>query len=160
MGTIANITSILNLALGIIAVRFAFLGRMEISAILLLLCVTLDVLDGKIARHEKKTEIGKQLDSLSDIVSFGAVPSLILMSYLPLELCVFPLLIAIAGEIRLARYNVTNQRKAFIGVPITSNGLFVPPMIFLGLTSPLIIITYSLAISILMVSTVKIKRII
>ncbi|MBN2094675.1 MAG: CDP-diacylglycerol--serine O-phosphatidyltransferase [Candidatus Aenigmarchaeota archaeon] len=160
MGKVANIISVLNLSLGVLAIRFAFFGELYTSAVLLLLAVVADVLDGKVARGEKKTELGKQLDSLSDMISFGAAPAVILMAYLPFELFFIPLLIAIAGELRLARYNVTNQSKAFIGLPITFNGLFVPILIFGGLTSPLAVIAYSLIVSILMVSTVRIKRII
>jgi len=160
MGKFANIVTLFNLALGMAAIRMAALGRPSDAAIFLILAAIMDVLDGKAASLEKRTEFGRQLDSLSDIVSFGTAPAALFMSLLPPELFFLPIILVIAGAWRLARYNTTNQKKEFIGLPITFNGIFVPALIYLGWTSPFAIGAYCVIMSSLMMSRIKVKRII
>ncbi len=106
-----------------------------------------DFFDGFVARLFKATsEIGKQLDSLADVVSFGVAPSMILYQFLRLSIAkeedglnasvwwLLPaFLIACAGAYRLARFNIsTNQSYGFTGVPIPAIGLLVAsfPLIY------------------------------
>jgi len=88
-----------------------------------------DFLDGLVARLlHAVSAIGKELDSLADLVSFGLAPALILyskMSQYDDLLAVFALLLPVFGALRLARFNVdTNQATTFTGLPIPANAIF------------------------------------
>lgn len=89
-----------------------------------------DRFDGKVARMlDSTSELGKELDSLSDLVSFGVAPIIIAwkMSFIHLGIIGYLLavLFPIAGAYRLARYNVTTFNNVFCGVPITIAGAFL-----------------------------------
>lgn len=89
-----------------------------------------DFLDGAVARLMKAySDVGKELDSLSDLVSFGVAPSFMVyrllsdMRYECWGMCAF--LIAVLGAVRLARFNCdTRQTTSFIGLPIPANAIF------------------------------------
>ena len=88
-----------------------------------------DFLDGLVARWlHAVSAIGKELDSLADLVSFGLAPALILYSKMDQYddlLALFALLLPVFGALRLARFNVdTNQATTFTGLPIPANALF------------------------------------
>ena len=88
-----------------------------------------DFLDGLVARWlHAVSAIGKELDSLADLVSFGLAPALILyskMSQYDDLLALFALLLPVFGALRLARFNVdTNQATTFTGLPIPANAIF------------------------------------
>lgn len=128
---IPNALTCLNLLCGCFSIVFIFKGEINISALFTLGSLIFDFLDGFSARTLKASSyIGKELDSLADVVSFGLVPgligchlclasppfSLVTDSFSPLAY--FPLIITIASAIRLARFNVdTRQTDSFIGVP-------------------------------------------
>lgn len=133
-----------NLFCGCLAVVSAFNGNLLWSAYLVGIAGVLDFLDGFIARLlQVHSEIGKQLDSLADMVTFGLVPGVVMfiflskaaaiyagspgsniiaVSYLPL----FAFLITIFSAIRLAKFNIdTRQTNSFIGVPTPANALLI-----------------------------------
>lgn len=133
-----------NLFCGCLAVVCTFNGNLLWSAYLVGIAGVLDFLDGFIARLlHVHSEIGKQLDSLADMVTFGLVPgvvmftflsnaatiyvgtsgsNMIVLSYLPL----FAFLITIFSAIRLAKFNIdTRQTSSFIGVPTPANALLI-----------------------------------
>lgn len=90
-----------------------------------------DFLDGAMARLLKAfSSIGKDLDSLSDLVSFGLAPSLLMYNFMTSHtedslVCYISLWIALMGALRLAKFNVdTRQTTSFIGLPIPANALF------------------------------------
>ena len=87
-----------------------------------------DFLDGLVARWlHAVSAIGKELDSLADLVSFGLAPALILYSMMPNDgpWAYFALLLPVFGALRLARFNVdTNQATTFTGLPIPANAIF------------------------------------
>jgi CDP-diacylglycerol--serine O-phosphatidyltransferase len=156
---IPNLFTLLNLFLGCIAIVFAlqtetisiYVGddlsshynipeKLSVAAILIFLAAVVDFLDGFVARLLKaSSEMGKQLDSLSDVVSFGVAPSVILYQLLRisfikeengLETSIAWLLpafiVACAGAYRLARFNLDNSQSfGFKGVPIPAAGLVV-----------------------------------
>lgn len=162
---IPNLFTLLNLFLGCIAIVFAlqtetisiFVGedltthynipeKLSIASYLIFAAAVVDFLDGFIARLFNATsEMGKQLDSLSDVVSFGVAPSVILyqllrMSFIKEEngletsfVWLLPaFVVACAGAYRLARFNIDNtQSFGFKGVPIPAAGLLIAsfPMI-------------------------------
>lgn len=136
---IPNTITLLNLFFGCVAVVLAIQGHLAISALLIVLCSLLDFLDGMAARLLRAgSEMGKQLDSLADLISFGFASSAILYTYLADSLTgqnhtngFTPLiphlafLIAVFSAIRLAKFNMdTKQSDTFIGLPTPANALF------------------------------------
>ena len=115
----------MNLACGIIGVVFAFKGRPDIAFILMLAAAVADFLDGLAARLlGAYSDLGKELDSLSDLVSFGVLPSVMLYNlsrtcmFGESWICWIPLAIAVFSGIRLAKFNVdTRQTSSFLGLP-------------------------------------------
>lgn len=112
--------------------------RIQLASLFLALAAVIDFCDGFFARLLKvPSEMGKQLDSLADVVSFGVAPGLIAYQFLRLSMAQEPdgldiafawllpaFLIPCAGAYRLARFNIdTSQRNGFRGVPIPAAGL-------------------------------------
>lgn len=156
---IPNIFTLLNLFLGCIAIVFAlqtetisiFVGedlsshynipeKLSIASYLIFAAAVIDFLDGFVARLLGATsDMGKQLDSLSDVVSFGVAPSVILYQLLKISFIkeengldtsivwLLPaFIVACAGAYRLARFNIDNsQSYGFKGVPIPAAGLLI-----------------------------------
>jgi CDP-diacylglycerol--serine O-phosphatidyltransferase len=136
---IPNLLTLSNLFCGILAVKSGFEGEFFLAAGLVVLGAIFDFFDGFAARLLKvSNEIGKQLDSLSDMVTFGVAPGVIMFTllniifkqydaqvllaeYIPYIAFVIPL----ASAVRLAKFNVDeNQSDKFIGVPTPANSLF------------------------------------
>jgi CDP-diacylglycerol--serine O-phosphatidyltransferase len=166
MKQIPNLFTLLNLFFGCIAIVFATqaglapmydergialtndLGsqylylpeKIWFASIFIMAAAIIDFLDGFVARLFKATsEMGKQLDSLADVVSFGVAPSIIVFQFLRLSyaqqdnglntniLLLFPaFILACAGAYRLARFNIDpDQSEVFKGLPIPSAGLII-----------------------------------
>lgn len=136
---IPNSITLLNLLSGSVAAIMAVEGHLVIAAALVGLAAVFDFFDGFFARLlHVKSEIGKELDSLADVISFGLTPSLVLfimlrentgfqpqtgiLSYLPYT----ALLIAAFSALRLAKFNLdTRQTSSFLGLPTPANALFI-----------------------------------
>lgn len=123
---IPNFITSMNLLCGVIGVVFAFKTRLDVAFCLMLAAAVFDFLDGFAARLlGAYSDMGKELDSLADLVSFGVLPSLMLYSlmqtnmYSDLEfLCWVPLLIAVFSGLRLAKFNIDErQTNSFLGLP-------------------------------------------
>ncbi|MDE6346298.1 MAG: CDP-diacylglycerol--serine O-phosphatidyltransferase [Muribaculaceae bacterium] len=135
---VPNCITLLNLLSGCVAIIFAFhpmdvtdrLQGWEWSAIMMGAAALFDFLDGAVARLlNAKSSIGKELDSLSDLVSFGVAPGLLLMNVLLLAgagWCSYiALFIPLMGALRLAKFNVDDsQTVTFKGLPIPANAIF------------------------------------
>ncbi|MBX7093695.1 MAG: CDP-diacylglycerol--serine O-phosphatidyltransferase [Flavobacteriales bacterium] len=137
---IPNLFTLGNLFCGILAIIYAFQWELSISAYLVLLAAVLDFFDGFLARLLKVSgDMGKQLDSLADMVSFGVVPGIIVFQLMKLTLFLenptfvlswnpflfIPLIIPLLSAYRLAKFNIdTRQSDSFIGVPTPANTLF------------------------------------
>jgi CDP-diacylglycerol--serine O-phosphatidyltransferase len=126
-----NFITLLNLLSGIIAIICIFQFELYLAAWFIIAGALFDFADGLVARLLKvSSEIGKQLDSLSDLVTFGVAPGLIGYQLLAQQgihewYLFIPLLIPIFGALRLARFNVDpRQSDSFIGIPIPANALF------------------------------------
>ncbi len=133
---IADIFTVGNLCCGILSILLAIDGHYDISASLLFLAVVFDVMDGKIAGFlHQKNLFGKQIDSMSDLVSFGVAPALLYysMSSPGVLGIVVSLFFVSCGMLRLARYNIS-EGAGFEGVPITVNGVLFP-LLFLIFSS-------------------------
>ena len=140
---IPNALTSLNLFFGCLAIISSLEGDLKQAAWFIATAAILDFFDGFIARLlNAYSEIGKQLDSLADVVSFGVAPGMIFYSishdylafgsnfpqFVPLVvfLSYTPFLIPIFSAIRLAKFNIdTRQSDSFIGVPTPANALFI-----------------------------------
>ena len=138
-----NILTLGGVCLGISSIKFSIDGNYSLAVILILLAAILDALDGRIARLRKGTsEFGKELDSLTDFVSFGIAPVLILYfwelnSYGKLGWTI-ALIYSVCCVLRLARFNLTKvelqhewKSNFFEGVPSPAGGLIIlMPLIY------------------------------
>jgi CDP-diacylglycerol--serine O-phosphatidyltransferase len=161
---LADIFTVGNLCCGMLSILLAIDGQYGLSALLLILAVVFDVLDGKIAglMHQKNL-FGKQIDSMSDLVSFGVAPALLYASMSsPGVLGIAVALFFVAcGMLRLARYNISED-SGFVGVPITVNGVLFPILFLLFSGFPQSLNYWPMVFLIqgcLMISTLKISRI-
>lgn len=121
-----NLVTCLNITSGCVALALAFHGKFDYACIAIVAAAVFDFLDGAIARAlGAYSAMGKELDSLCDVVSFGLAPAAMVYMILPAPASYFALLIAVCGALRLARFNVdTRQTDGFIGLPIPANALF------------------------------------
>lgn len=124
---IPNIFTMANLGLGVLAIINMFHGEFYISGLLILFAGLFDRFDGMLARRFNATSsIGKELDSLCDLISFGIAPAMLIWNISLNEFGVIGSLVtimyAISGAYRLARYNVSSFDGVFMGVPITLAG--------------------------------------
>ena len=124
---IPNTITSMNLLSGVIGVIFALNGSLDIAFLLMLAAAVFDFCDGLSARLlGAYSEIGKELDSLADMVSFGVLPSIMLFKTMVLHngpsfWCLIPLLLAAFSALRLAKFNLdTRQTTSFIGLPTPS----------------------------------------
>ncbi len=126
-----NIMTFMNLFFGILAILTATHGKdgLALASVFILCAAILDRFDGKVARRlNAESELGEQLDSLADLVSFGVAPAFVawsinfttagteLLGYLSVIIFVF------AGAYRLAKFNVSTNKNVFVGLPITCAG--------------------------------------
>ena len=138
-----NALTLIGVCLGISSIKFALDGNYGMSVIFLIFAALLDGLDGRIARLiDGTSEFGKELDSLTDFVSFGIAPAFILFFW---ELknygkigWAITLLFSVCCVLRLARFNLTKIQKEeewkinfFEGVPSPAGGILVlMPLIY------------------------------
>lgn len=129
---IPNTLTLANLASGLLAVLAVFSGDIDVAAYLVGASLIFDFLDGFSARLlGVHSELGKQLDSLADLVTFGVVPGFVMYKLIgsagSSELWAFSaLLIPLFSALRLAKFNIdTRQAHYFIGMPTPANAIFV-----------------------------------
>ena len=137
---IPNAITCLNLVCGALAIIVSFkpfdtmlwgLQGYQLAFVLIGLAAVADFCDGFAARLlHSVSALGKELDSLSDCVSFGLAPSIILYNVMSAAgcdqwVCLMSLMIPVFGALRLARFNIdTNQATTFTGLPIPANAIF------------------------------------
>lgn len=146
MRHLPNIITLGNLLCGCMAIIAIFNAKLEYAGVLVIIAAVLDFLDGFLARLLKAySEIGKQLDSLADMVTFGVVPGLMLYTifymgaatadYSETALLIgqhIMLLVTLFSALRLAKFNIdTRQTSYFIGVPTPANTLMVISFAFI-----------------------------
>ncbi len=136
--SIPNVITCLNIASGCVAVTLAFAGLYRWASIAICAAAAFDFMDGAVARLlNAYSPLGKELDSLSDLVSFGVAPAAMVYMLLPAPANYFAILIPVLGAIRLAKFNIdTRQTNGFIGLPIPANALFWIGMVSLWKTQP------------------------
>jgi len=132
---IPNLFTLGNLFFGLLAIKFAYSNELFFASICILSGAFLDFFDGFFARLLKVSgELGKQLDSLADLVTFGVAPSVIVFKLILMgdsnefnfdTLAYIAFLIPLFSAYRLAKFNIdTNQFDTFIGLPTPANALF------------------------------------
>jgi len=137
-----NMLTLIGVCIGLSSIKFALDGRFEISIIAIIFAALIDGLDGRIARLIKGTsKVGKELDSLTDVISFGVAPAFIMYFWLLNSLGKFGwllcLIYVVCVALRLARFNVSSNEDPswkdnfFEGVPSPAGGILVLiPLIF------------------------------
>ncbi|MDX8045293.1 CDP-diacylglycerol--serine O-phosphatidyltransferase [Gracilibacillus sp. S3-1-1] len=161
---IPNSITLGNMYCGFLSMGFTVHHYYRSAAALILIGMLLDALDGRVARRlNVKSEIGKQLDSLADIVTFGIAPTILFAYTNAIEggMLDFVLtgLFILCGGYRLARFNVDTSEDLshFSGVPITAaGGLLAFSTLFHAHISAIGNIVIICILSYLMVSTWKI----
>ncbi|WP_025691686.1 CDP-diacylglycerol--serine O-phosphatidyltransferase [Paenibacillus zanthoxyli] len=161
--SIPSLFTLGNLLLGMFGIMMALNGKIGMAAIMVIIAMLADCLDGRVARAlGAESEFGKELDSLSDVVSFGVAPALIMYVTSLHDLhnalawsvtAIFPMF----GALRLARFNVhPGVPGYFIGLPIpAAGGVLATLSLFHKDVPPVFMVIAALLLSYLMVSTVK-----
>lgn len=165
--SIPNIFTLSNLSFGLLSILMTFHENYKWSCLFILIAALIDRYDGRVARYlNVSSELGKELDSLADLVSFGVAPSILVYSLYNFMsfgtmgyflVLIFP----ICGAYRLARYNAMDFDGIFKGIPITIAGSLIALFSLLNLNNPsnaLFPIVFILILSYLMISKFKIKK--
>ncbi len=127
---IPNIISLSSVFAGFISLIMAGYGNIKFAGALIILGALFDALDGRVARALNATnKIGKEIDSLADLVTFGVAPGYLLYNGSLYKLGIFGIIIAgmipVFATLRLARFNVRPTYKIFEGIPSTFAGLAI-----------------------------------
>jgi CDP-diacylglycerol--serine O-phosphatidyltransferase len=162
---IPNFFTCLNLAIGMAGIINLFKGDYTNTILFILLAALFDFMDGFLARLLKATgELGKQLDSLADLVTFGVLPSLYVFKWANLTgqpdwISYGTLLIGIFSALRLAKFNLDEtQSEVFKGLPTPANAIMLTTLSQLSLpafNSPYFYIGLTLISSFLLVSPIR-----
>ncbi|MEJ2227868.1 MAG: CDP-diacylglycerol--serine O-phosphatidyltransferase [Alphaproteobacteria bacterium] len=172
---IPNIVTLMALCVGMTAIRFAIEGQFEMALAAIAIAAVLDGLDGRMARLLKaSSRFGAELDSLSDFVSFGVAPAVVLYMWGFTGLhslgWIMAMIFAIAAALRLARFNVAIdapdkpswEGAYFVGVPMPAGAILLLLPLYLeglGLSKsvmiPPVLAAYELLIAVLMVSHLR-----
>jgi len=166
---IPSIFTLANLLFGFLALIWVLESNFTLAAAMILLSVLMDSLDGRVARRlSVSSDFGKELDSLSDLVSFGVAPAILTyqailqpyqLSYIRYIGLGIAIGFALCGAVRLARFNMLNITTHFVGVPITFAGGFMALLMLLRNMMPWYIYPVSMVIlAFLMVSTFKVPK--
>lgn len=166
--TVPNLFTFANLACGILSLIMTFSGNYTWACLFIIIAGLIDRYDGRVARFlQVSSEIGKELDSLADLVSFGVAPSILLFSlynFMSFGIIGYFLVVIfpIAGAYRLARYNSTQFNNVFMGVPITIAGVLLALYALITINrnlNPGLTVILMLLLSYLMISKFQIKKI-
>ena len=160
-----NMLTLIGVCIGLTSIRFALDGRFEFAIIAIIFAALIDGLDGRIARLIKGTsKVGKELDSLTDMISFGVAPAFIMYFWNLNSLGRFGwllcLVFVICVALRLARFNVNSNQEPswrdnfFEGVPSPAGGILVLTPLIISLSGfNFIKLNYDLIVPIFFVVT-------
>ena len=161
MKHIPNTVTLLNLAAGFLSVLMAFENQLQFAALLVLVAALLDFLDGALAKLlDAVSDLGKQLDSLADIISFGMAPSVLAYKLIEFSLrhggnfgsmaessmgirllMLSPLLLVLCAAIRLASFNLQENTMHFKGLATPATGIFFAGITLAVLAQPSALLT-------------------
>jgi CDP-diacylglycerol--serine O-phosphatidyltransferase len=170
-----NAITLIGVCIGLSSIKFALDGKFVLAIIAILFAGLMDALDGRIARLIKGTsKMGKELDSLGDVISFGVAPALIMyfwnLQYLDKLGWFVCLIYVVCVALRLARFNISSSEEPswkdnfFEGVPSPAGGIIVlMPLIFsfsgfgeffFKINYDVIVPAFFIMVSVLLISTV------
>ena len=170
-----NAITLIGICIGLTSIKFAIDGKFAIAIIAILFAGLMDALDGRIARLIKGTsKMGKELDSLGDVVSFGVAPALIMyywnLQYLDKFGWFVCLTYVVCVALRLARCNVNSEEEPswrdnfFEGMPSPAGGIIVlMPLVFsfsgygelfLKINYDILVPIFFIIVSVLLISTI------
>ena len=168
-----NIMTLIGVCIGLSSIKFALDLKYELAIIAIILAAVIDGLDGRIARLIKGTsKVGKELDSLTDVISFGVAPAFIMYFWSLNSLGKFGwllcLIYVVCVALRLARFNVSSNADPswrdnfFEGVPSPAGGVLVlMPLIYslsgfelFKLNFEIIVPIFFIVVSLLLISKV------
>ena len=170
-----NAITLIGICIGLTSIKFAIDGKFAIAIIAILFAGLMDALDGRIARLIKGTsKMGKELDSLGDVVSFGVAPALIMyfwnLQYLDKFGWFVCLIYVVCVALRLARFNVNSEEEPswkdnfFEGMPSPAGGVVVlMPLVisfsgygelFFQVNYDLLVPIFFIVVSVLLISTI------
>lgn len=161
----ANVLTLVNLSLGGFAIIEGLKGNLNLSLLLIFIAALADRFDGMVARKLNiESELGKQLDSMSDIISFGVAPALLIYQGILFEFgapgAFFTIFYIGCGAFRLARFNITEANGYFTGMPITAAGcLATLSFLMIPFFPPQTFIFIMIILSFLMISNFTIKKV-
>ncbi|SUY46728.1 CDP-diacylglycerol--serine O-phosphatidyltransferase [Clostridium putrefaciens] len=164
---IPNVLTLSNLGCGVMSLLMTLDGNYILASLFIILAGLADRYDGIVARAlNVSSEIGKELDSLSDLISFGVAPALLifnLYSFKSIGFLGYMVLLAfpIAGAYRLARYNISDFDGVFKGIPITFAGILIALFVLVTkarFMNPSIIVILAAILSYLMVSNIRFQK--
>ncbi len=138
---VPNLITLGNLTCGLLSIVLAFEGELEVAAAFIFFGAILDFFDGFASRLLKvSSEIGKQLDSMADMVTFGVAPGIIIYKLISesnnhYEFLVYAaFILPIFSAIRLAKFNIdSRQTSSFIGLPVPAAAIFIASLPILGI---------------------------
>ena len=160
-----NMLTLIGVCIGLTSIRFALDGKFEFAIIAIIFAALIDGLDGRIARLIKETsKVGKELDSLTDMISFGVAPAFIMYFWKLNTLGRFGWLVCliyvICVALRLARFNVNSNQEPswrdnfFQGVPSPAGGILVLTPLIISLTNfNLIQLNYDFIVPVFFITT-------
>ena len=168
-----NALTLINVCIGLSSIKFALDEKFELSIIAIIFAAIFDALDGRVARLLKGTSlVGKELDSLADLISFGVAPAFIMYFWSLNNLGKFGWLITmiyvVCVALRLARFNVSSNSEPswkdnyFEGVPSPAAGIMVLMPLILSLSEiniitinyDVVVPTFFIVISFLLISKI------
>ena len=170
-----NTLTLIGVCIGLTSIKFALDGKFALAIVAILFAGLMDALDGRIARLIKGTsKMGKELDSLGDVISFGVAPAFIMyfwnLQYLDKLGWFVCLMYVVCVALRLARFNVNSEEQQswkdnfFEGVPAPAGGIIVlMPLvlsfsglgeIFFKINYDLVVPIFFIIVSILLISTI------
>ena len=160
-----NALTLIGVCIGLSSIKFALDSKFELSIIAIIFAALFDGLDGRIARLIKGTsKVGKELDSLTDVISFGVAPAFIMYFWFLNNLGKFGwllcLIYVVCVALRLARFNIHSNAEPswrdnfFEGVPSPAGGILVlMPLIFSLSELNIFNVNYNLIVPIFFITT-------
>jgi CDP-diacylglycerol--serine O-phosphatidyltransferase len=159
-----NMLTLIGVCIGLSSIKFALDEKFELAIIAIIFAALIDGLDGRIARLIKATsKVGKELDSLTDVISFGVAPSFVMYFWSLNNLGKFGwllcLIYVVCVTLRLARFNVSSNEEPswkdnfFEGIPSPAGGILVlMPLIFSLSEFDFLIISYNILVPVFFIS--------
>lgn len=170
-----NAITLIGVCIGLTSIKFALDGKFALAIVAILFAGLMDALDGRIARLIKGTsKMGKELDSLGDVISFGVAPAFIMyfwnLQYLDKIGWFVCLIYVVCVALRLARFNVNSEEEPswkdnfFEGMPAPAGGIIVlMPLVisfsglgefFFEINYDLMVLIFFIIVSIFLISTI------